>query len=337
MNLVIIGGGAMGCLWASFLARTGANNVQIIEKNQERFSALQQQGAVHVINPDGNRRKVAVTVCSRMEQVDWPAVSGVILGVKAYQVDGILRQILPCLSVHTPVLCLANGAGFGGEMLLSSVTTEAERAALQCRLGQLFFAVSFQGAYCPHPGEVCPRGSGPIYWGCLPVGKEGMNQQDILAWEKLAGILQALPDCVYREDFVQEMWQKLIVNSVMNPLTALWQIANGGLAEQNLSLHQQEIFQGLLAEALAVANCYGREVLHREKFLQQEQVLAALQQTILATADNYSSMYQDVAAKRPTEIDFINGYLISWGQKLGVPTPIHQEIWQQIKALPVAF
>ena len=87
----------------------------------------------------------------------------------------------------------------------------------------------------------------------------------------------------------------------------------------------------LLAEGIAVAHGYGREVLGREDFLPAATVTEALEETIAATAENYSSMYQDMAYHRKTEIDYLNGYLLKWGKRLGVSTPCHQEVYQQME------
>ncbi|HJJ94632.1 MAG TPA: 2-dehydropantoate 2-reductase, partial [Methanocorpusculum sp.] len=44
------------------------------------------------------------------------------------------------------------------------------------------------------------------------------------------------------------------------------------------------------------------------------------------TAAPYSSMYQDIMAKRLTEVDYINGAIVELGKKHGIPTPVNETI-----------
>ena len=44
-------------------------------------------------------------------------------------------------------------------------------------------------------------------------------------------------------------------------------------------------------------------------------------------------MLQDILAHRQTEVDFMNGAIVEWGKKLGVPTPLNLAVWQLIKGL----
>lgn len=332
MSIGIIGGGAMGSLWASLLGLTGKHDLWIAEKNEERYGVMKERGYLCFHPAAGVTRKLPVAAVRQIDELPFSHLDGVIVAVKAYQVDDALAALLPRLEAVTPVLCLANGAGFGGEYLVDSWRRQGVLADLLPKLGQVFFAVSFQGAYLERPGEVFARGAGPIYWGSLPPAY-GDYLPSVAARERLLDVLSIVEGCSYRADFPAAMWQKLLVNGVINPLSALWQVSNGGLAEEKLTEEQQRIKDSLLQEGLLVAAAYGGNVLGRHDFLSADAVGAALESTIVATAENYSSMYQDVAFGRKTEIDFINGYLIHWGERLGVATPCHQEVYQQIKAV----
>ena len=52
-----------------------------------------------------------------------------------------------------------------------------------------------------------------------------------------------------------------------------------------------------------------------------------------APGKHKASMLQDVLAKRQTEVDFMNGAIVGWGEKLGVPTPLNRAVWQLVKGL----
>jgi 2-dehydropantoate 2-reductase len=52
-----------------------------------------------------------------------------------------------------------------------------------------------------------------------------------------------------------------------------------------------------------------------------------------APGKHKASMLQDVLARRQTEVDFMNGAIVEWGKKLGIPTPLNRAVWQLIKGL----
>jgi 2-dehydropantoate 2-reductase len=52
-----------------------------------------------------------------------------------------------------------------------------------------------------------------------------------------------------------------------------------------------------------------------------------------APGQHKASMLQDVLAKRQTEVDFMNGAIVQWGGKTGVPTPLNKAMWALIKGL----
>jgi 2-dehydropantoate 2-reductase len=56
-----------------------------------------------------------------------------------------------------------------------------------------------------------------------------------------------------------------------------------------------------------------------------------------APGKHKASMLQDVEAGRRTEVDFMNGAIVHWGEKLGVPTPLHKAVWQLVKGLEHSF
>jgi 2-dehydropantoate 2-reductase len=48
-------------------------------------------------------------------------------------------------------------------------------------------------------------------------------------------------------------------------------------------------------------------------------------------------MLQDVLAKRQTEVDFMNGAIVKWGEKTGILTPLNKAVWELVKGLEQAW
>ena len=86
-----------------------------------------------------------------------------------------------------------------------------------------------------------------------------------------------------------------------------------------------QLFNDLIAEGEAVAKELGIELHGDPRQL--------VQKGANAPGKHRASMLQDVLAKRQTEVDFMNGAIVQWGEKVGVPTPLNKALWELIKGL----
>lgn len=133
------------------------------------------------------------------------------------------------------------------------------------------------------------------------------------------------------EQIVHAQLKKLVINAIINPLTACFNCKNGQVFESD---ERQALYRLLLQEAGAII----REMLPKSDNLREtafsDRALSALVEEVAEkTANNTSSMLQDVQAGRRTEIDYINGYLVLQGRRLGLPTTHHQAVYNRIKTL----
>ena len=118
------------------------------------------------------------------------------------------------------------------------------------------------------------------------------------------------------------LWQKLAANAVCNPLTALYQCTNGQMAAVVPDFDQ--IMHGVTAEMVQVQQ-------RVRGSLTLDETLDFVQQVIADNADNRSSMHQDVFFGRPTEIMYLNGYIVQEARRYGVPCPYNTELVQRIQ------
>ncbi|EXF69346.1 2-dehydropantoate 2-reductase family protein [Vibrio parahaemolyticus AQ3810] len=132
----------------------------------------------------------------------------------------------------------------------------------------------------------------------------------------------ALPKVVWNPNINAALWTKLAINCAINPLTALHQCKNGDLAHGDF----QDTLKNITKELV--------EVMNKEDIATQFDVLfETIMQVVRATSENYSSMRQDVFHQRPTEIDFITGYLLKAAEKHRINTPENLELYQRIKQI----
>jgi 2-dehydropantoate 2-reductase len=123
-------------------------------------------------------------------------------------------------------------------------------------------------------------------------------------------------------DFKKHQWNKLFVNSVINPITALTGQENGIVLSDQLSLTVQSIIR----EGVSVARSEGLET-------DEESVLAVVRNVAKATCRNTSSMLQDVQKKKMTEIDSINGYIIQLAREHDIEVPVNEALCGLVKSL----
>ncbi|EQD57880.1 2-dehydropantoate 2-reductase [mine drainage metagenome] len=121
-------------------------------------------------------------------------------------------------------------------------------------------------------------------------------------------------------DFPREVWRKVLVNAAINPVTALHDIPNGRLLEEP---YRREAVR-LLREAAAVARALGVAISAAE-------AEADLERVVRATADNRSSMLQDIDRHRPTEVDAISGALLRLGRERHLAMPGTEEAVAQLR------
>lgn len=129
------------------------------------------------------------------------------------------------------------------------------------------------------------------------------------------------PGLSWSDAIGERQWHKLVANAVINPLTALHDVANGRLLED----------PALAAQAQRLAE-EADLVLHRLDPHWPGHSLARVREVMRATAGNTSSMRADTQRGAVTEIDAINGWLLRQAQALGLALPAHREIVAAIRA-----
>jgi 2-dehydropantoate 2-reductase len=125
------------------------------------------------------------------------------------------------------------------------------------------------------------------------------------------------------EDIESLIWGKLAINAGINPLTALLRMPNGELLARP---HTQALMKAAAEETALVAAAKGVELPYAEPG-------NAVAEVARRTANNRSSMLQDVSRNAPTEIDAICGAVVKEGERLGIPTPVNWTLWYLVRSI----
>ena len=126
------------------------------------------------------------------------------------------------------------------------------------------------------------------------------------------------------DDARPAQWRKVIFNASTNPVGALTGLTHGRVCERP---DLRALVSGLVDEGKAVASAQGI-VLDADP----EDLIDHAARPDVAY-DHKASMLQDVEARRPTEIDYLNGGIVRFGEEHAVPTPINAAIWALVKGL----
>ncbi len=123
-------------------------------------------------------------------------------------------------------------------------------------------------------------------------------------------------------------WRKVIFNASTNPVGALTGLTHGRLCERP---DLRAVVSGLVDEGKAVATAQGIEL-----DADPEELIDHAARPDVAYGHK-ASMLQDVEARRPTEIDYLNGGIARFGRELGVATPLHDAVTALITGVEASW
>ena len=123
-------------------------------------------------------------------------------------------------------------------------------------------------------------------------------------------------------------WRKVIFNAATNPLGALTRLTHGRVCERP---DLRALVTGLVDEGKAVAAAQDIELDDDPERL----IDHAARKDV--AYDHKASMLQDVEARRPTEVDYLNGGIARFGREHGVPTPLNEAIWALVRGLEASW
>ena len=257
-----------------------------------------------------------------------------IVSVKAPQTVKALQAIAHRLTCNSSILFLQNGMGVIDEVNDKIFPDKNSRPTY-------IIGVVSHGLHANRPFSVVHAGKGTIALGVLPrspmgehIQLEALNQMSstaryIMRTMTRTAVLVAVG--FSPTDLLQQQLDKLAVNCIINPLTAILDCTNGALL---YNFYIERVVRLLLAEISLVIKALPElrnvpNVNMRFDTLRLERLVFSIAKL---TAENQSSMVQDIRSARPTEIDYINGYIVKRGEEIGVHCAMNYMLMHMIKA-----
>lgn len=256
-----------------------------------------------------------------------------IVSVKAPQTVKAIKAIAHRLTQDSSILFLQNGMGTVDEVNEKVFPNEKYRPTY-------IAGVVSHGLYSKRPFSVVHAGEGTIALGVLPrmpVGEslqpETLNQLSSSARYIMRTMTRTAVFVAVGfspTDILQQQLDKLAVNCIINPLTAILDCKNGALM---YNFYFQRVVRLLLAEISLVIKSLPElrnvpNVNMRFHTLRLERMVFSIANT---TAENYSSMLQDIRSGRLSEIDYINGYIVKRGEEMGVHCVMNYMLMHMVK------
>lgn len=299
MKVTIIGCGALGGLLAFKLIRAGID-VLLCQRPGTQFDAIRANG-INFLDREGNTANAKCTVVSSLDGLE-PAGLVLVL-VKAYQTEEAALNIKGHVSRNGIALTLQNGLG------------NAETLARELGEDHVAAGTCTYGAHRVGPGLIAWGGDGTVRLGPW---KKGRDLSELVGLLEGAGIETRL-----EEDPRRALWEKVILNASVNPVSALARLGNGQLLDLPEAMG---LVKALVWESVKAAHLAGMEIDAGEMWIRVRSVLEK-------TANNRTSMLQDVENGRRTEVDAILGTLVEQGRTKGEFLVRLETVYALVKSL----
>ena len=304
MRVAIVGCGAVGSLFAANLAQLDDVEVWAFDLDRQHVEAINQHGlrlsgAGEVV---GNVR--ATTNAGELPPGDFGIVA------------------TKCM--HTPSAIAASAPAFANGAVCSVQNGVGNEEVLAEHVERVIRGTTFPAGRVIAPGHVQWDVKGDTTIGPFEPRPASMAEVERLADAcTRAGMpTQAVADARGPQ------WRKLIFNAATNPIGALTRLTHGRVCED---AGLRRFVSELVDEGKAVAAAQGIEL-----DADPEELIDHAARPDVAY-DHKASMLQDVEARRPTEIDYLNGGIARFGRGQSVPTPMNDAVTALIKGLEASW
>lgn len=298
MNIVIVGQGAIGLLWYHQLSKNSNNRVSLL--CSARITSLPPE----ILFTDLENR-TTTTPLTLANNTALNTADVILFCVKSYQISAALASIINYVNAKTTLIFCHNGMGAVNHL---------------ATLSQPCYALlTTHGSKIITPFHAQHTGLGHNDLGLI---NSSLNAEVELEEQIVNTLAIALPSLTLSDNIKAKQWLKLAVNCVINPITAIDNVNNGQL----LSEKYTTLIEQLLKEVIAVAAC--EDIRFDFNELKTKVLLVARK-----TAENCSSMRSDFLHQRPTEIDYINGYIVKLAKNNKISVPKNEKMVRQVRKM----
>jgi 2-dehydropantoate 2-reductase len=306
VKIAILGAGALGCAIGATLS-AGGHETWLIGRPAAHVEAMRRDGLLVDSNAGSKRVKVRAT----MTAADVGPVDLVVVLVKSFHTDDAMRGALALVGSETVVLSLQNGLGH--EDVLADIVGRERVLA----------GKTYVGGVMRGPGHILAGVAGKMTIIGELDGQLTPRVRSIGDAFTGAGLATTVSS-----NIMGTMWDKLLVNVATGALSGITNLTYGPLYEEPL-LKQTAL--AAVTEAIAVAKAAGITL----SILEPDEAWNLAAEGLGPSFK--TSMLQSLEKGSTTEIDYINGSVVRWGERVGVPTPVNATLVACIKGIERAM
>jgi len=290
MNIIVLGAGAIGSLYGAKLSKL--NDVTLVAR-QKHINKINNDG-LKIVGIEENVYKLKAT--AKIENIENNTL--ILLTTKVHDNKKAIDPIKDLIKKDTIILCMQNG--LYSENIVKSIVGD------RCLVLR---GITNVGATFLEPGKV-------QFSNLSSTKIENSNISEELAenFDK-CGL-----KCSVSENIKQDIWKKLILNCVLNPVSAILRVENGKIADERLNTLKKLIVD----ECLKVAE---------KDDVRFDIDFVKIINDVIKDSRNLSSMHQDVLKGKKTEIDYLNGAVVELGKKYGIKCPVNEALVVIVKGM----
>lgn len=290
MNIIVFGAGAIGSLYGAKLSKL--NDIMLVGRKNH----------VNNINRHGlkirglENKTYKLKAAARANKIESRTL--IVLTTKVQDSEKAINSIKKQIKKDTIILCLQNG--------LYSENIIKQIIGNKCLVLR---AVTNFGAAFLKPGVV--RYNNYSYTAI----ENSRRSREIAENFRRCGL-----NGYVSKNIKYDMWKKLVLNCVLNPITAILRVKNKDIADERLNPLKKLIAEECLKVAKQDGISFNFNFVEK---LNKE----------FKNSSNISSMQQDIMKGRKTEIDYLNGAVAELGRKYGIKCPVNEALTEIIKSM----
>jgi 2-dehydropantoate 2-reductase len=304
VRVCVVGCGAVGSLFAASLAQLEDVEVWAFDLAEEHVRAMREHG----LRISGAGELVG-SVQATTDAAELPACDFGIVATK---------------SMHTGPALAAAAHAFGEGAVCSVQNGLGNEETIAEHVSRVIRGTTFPAGRIVEPGHVHWDVKGDTTIGPFEPSPAPMDEIERLA----DACTRAGMPTAAAADARGPQWRKVIFNAATNPIGALTGLTHGRVCEDE---GLRRLVSALVDEGKAVAGAQGIEL-----DADPEELIDYAARPDVAY-DHKASMLQDAEARRPTEIDYLNGGVARFGREHGVATPLNEAVTVLIKGLEASW
>ena len=304
MKICMLGTGSLGSTIGGTLAQ-GGSEVYFVDQWKEHIDKINENG----LKMTDEKEDWYVKVDARTSAEGMGPVDLVIVLVKSFATKEAVSQLKETNVIGENTLVMSLQNGLGNEETIAEVVGEAN----------VISGKTYVGGRLLSPGYVSAGVKGKYTYIGELTGEITDRIQAVCDEFNKAGLL-----CEVSDNIKGLIWDKLLINVAAGALCGITRLPYGPLYEEE---YIKETAVAAIQEGIDVAKAAGVKLKSEDAEYPWYAASEGLPETFK------TSILQSLELKRPTEIDFINGSVVEWGKKFGIPTPVNRTLVTCVKGI----